>query len=90
MSRAGGFTGYAEAEAEAPQAEGMTPDEVQRVLRANKGRRVRVTYVDGVVEAVDVAGVDDEGFVGSGPDGVEPSGYWTRFDSVNHVEPVKS
>lgn len=39
----------------------MTRDEVERILRENDGRRVRVTFVDGVVQRVDIASVDDEG-----------------------------
>ena len=52
--------------------------------------RVRVTFVDGVLQRVDIAGVDDEGFVHSGPDGANPRGYWTPFESVTRVEAVGS
>lgn len=64
----------------------MTPDEVARILKANDGKRVRVTFVDGVTQSVDVSSVDEEGFVHSGPDGVEPQHYWTRFESIVTVE----
>jgi hypothetical protein len=63
----------------------MTPHEVRASLLANEGKRVHVTYADGVVESVDVHSVDDEGFLHSGPGGVEPAHWWTRFDSVVHV-----
>jgi hypothetical protein len=66
----------------------MTPEDIQRALKSNDGKRVRVTYCDGTTEVVDVAWVDDEGFGGSGPHGVEPAAYWTRFDSIAHVEPL--
>jgi hypothetical protein len=65
----------------------MTPAEIAAVLLANQGRRVRVTYIDGVVESVDVHSVDDEGCLHSGPDGIEPAGWWTRFDSISDVQP---
>ena len=64
----------------------MTPDEVAAVLKANEGKRVRVTFVDGVTQSVDISGVDDEGVLHSGQDGVEPQSYWTRFDSISVVE----
>jgi hypothetical protein len=64
----------------------LTPEEVQSVLIKNEGTRVRVTFADGVVQSVDIASVDTEGFLHSGPDGLNPSYYWTRFDSVTLVE----
>ena len=39
-----------------------------------------------VMESVDIASVDSEGFLHSGPDGVNPSYYWTRFKCVTLVE----
>ena len=60
----------------------MTPEEVRHTLNASVGKRVMVTFDDGVTQAVDISSVDDEGFVHSGPDGAEPDGYWTRFESV--------
>ena len=65
----------------------MIPSEVRAVLTANEGRRVRVTFADGMVQSVDVHSVDDEGFLHSGPDGIDPASYWTRFESVTLVEP---
>jgi hypothetical protein len=64
----------------------MTPDEVAAVLRPNVGKRVRITFADGVIQAVDVGSVDDEGVLHSGPDGVDPRFYWTRFESITLVE----
>jgi len=68
----------------------MTPEQVKAVLFANEGKRVQITYLDGVIEAVDVHSVDDEGCTHSGPDGVEPASWWTRFDAITHVRPVGS
>lgn len=66
----------------------MTPEEVRRALLQNEFRRVRVTFADHVIQSVDIAAVDDEGFLHSGPDGAEPRGWWTRFESVLLVEPL--
>jgi len=64
----------------------LTPSEVKETLLANQGKRVRITYDDGVVESVDVRSVDDEGCLHSGPNGVEQAGYWTRFESISDVQ----
>ena len=56
------------------------------VLRANVGRRVRITFDDGLIQSVDIDSVDDEGVLHSGPDGAEPKYYWTRFESITRVE----
>jgi hypothetical protein len=61
----------------------MTRDEVA----AFDWKRARVTFDDGVVQLVDIQGVDDEGFLHSGPDGENPRGFWTRFESVRLIEP---
>jgi len=63
----------------------MTPQETEAMLRANQGRRVRITFVDGVVQTIDIHSVDGEGFLHSGPNGVEPAHYWTRFDGVREI-----
>jgi hypothetical protein len=68
----------------------LTSNEVAAVLRANDGNSVHVTYDDGTVEVVDVAGVDNEGFLHSWPEGIEPRGWWTRFESVKLVEVLDS
>jgi hypothetical protein len=64
----------------------MTYIEVKQRLTASAGRRVRITFSDGAVQAVDVGSIDHEGFVHSGRDGSEPDRYWTRFESVISVE----
>ena len=43
----------------------MTPDEVRTALLKSIGKRVRITFVDGLVQSVDVGPVDDEGFLHS-------------------------
>jgi hypothetical protein len=43
---------------------------------------VRVTWEDGESQNVDINGVDDEGFLHSGPNGTEQREWWTRFESV--------
>lgn len=50
----------------------MASDEVERVLRASVGKRVRIVFTDGVAQSVDVRWVDDDGFGYCGP---EPSAY---------------
>jgi hypothetical protein len=57
----------------------------EQVLFANLEKRVRITFTDGIVWNVDIRSVEQEGFLHSGPDGVEPDGYWSRFDSVVEV-----
>jgi hypothetical protein len=65
----------------------MTRDEVKAIVEGGSGeRRFRITFSDGVTQAVDVAAVDDEGVLHSGPDGNEPSGYWTRFENIVAIE----
>jgi len=66
----------------------MTAEEVKAELLANIGRRVRIRYINGTAESVDVHSVDDEGCLHSGPDGVEPAGWWTRFDSITDIKPI--
>jgi hypothetical protein len=68
----------------------MTRDEVVRTLRERVGRRVRVTFADGDVLRVDVAAVDDEGFLHSGPDSEHPAFHWTPFESIALVQPDAS
>jgi hypothetical protein len=66
----------------------MTTAEIEQMLRNNEGKRLRVTWDDGVTHSVDVSSVDEEGFLHSGPNGVQPRFYWTRFISVVSVEPL--
>jgi hypothetical protein len=64
----------------------LTPPEVQAALRQSAGKRARVTFDDGMTQSADIASVDDEAFLHSGPDGAAPACYWTRFESVRRVE----
>lgn len=65
----------------------MTSTEILDTLSANIGKRVRVTFDDGIVQSVEISSVDEEGFLHSGPDGADPNGFWTRFEGVTLVEP---
>ena len=65
----------------------MTRHEIEEALTASDGRRVRVTFDDGVIQIVEIGSVDDEGFLHSGPDCADPKAYWTRFESVTSIEP---
>ena len=60
----------------------MTEKEVEAALRANAGQRAHITFDDGVVQVVDIHGVDDDGFVHSGPNG--ESGLSVRAQAVGH------
>jgi len=51
-------------------------------LRNVSGRRLQVTFDDGITQVVDISAVDDEGFLHSGPDGIEPAHWWTTYSSV--------
>ena len=64
----------------------MTRDEIIAVVEVSSSRRLRITFADGVTQSVDVAAVDDEGILHSGPDGSEPEGYWTRFESIAAIK----
>ena len=64
----------------------MTEKEIIGVLRANIGKRVRVTFEDGVTQSIDISSVDKEGFVHSGPNGDNPDGFWSRFEGVIAIE----
>jgi hypothetical protein len=65
----------------------VTRNEIVEVVRVNPGARFRVTFADGVTQAIAIGPVDDEGFLHSGPEGVDPDHYWTRFESVALIEP---
>jgi hypothetical protein len=68
----------------------MTTEQVVDLLRHYEGRRVLLTWVDGVTRMVDVHSVDDEGVLHSGDKGEEPAKWWTRFDSISSVEPLST
>lgn len=66
----------------------MATDTAVQLLRTNVSKRVRVTFTDGVTQLIDIDWVDDEGFGHSGPSGIDPKGYWTRFEDVAKLEPI--
>ena len=66
----------------------MTREKVKSVLLVGIGKRLRLTFSDDVIQSVDIASVDDEGFLHSGPNGIEPAMYWTRFESVKEIDPL--
>ena len=68
----------------------MTREEIVDVLRAHTGKRLRVTFFDGVVESFLIGSVDAAGFVHSGPDGECPEGFWTRLEDVRLLDPENS
>jgi len=66
----------------------MTVTEIIEFLWAHKGKRVLVTWSDGERQCVDINGVDEEGFLHSGPDGTEQRDWWTRFEDVAALDPL--
>lgn len=67
----------------------MTPEEIMAVIGANTGKRLSVTFLDGVVESVLIGSVDAEGFVHSEADANAPETFWTRFTDVRAVRTEK-
>jgi hypothetical protein len=65
----------------------MTPKEILDVLNSNVGKRLLITFDDGVVQSVVIDSVDDEGFLHSGPNGIKPRFFWTRFENVKLAQP---
>jgi len=65
----------------------MTSDEIETILTENVGCRVRLTWADGVTQSIKIGSVDDEGFLHSGPGGIDPDYWWTRLESVVRIEP---
>jgi hypothetical protein len=68
----------------------MTFEELFKILNANIGKRLRITFSDGVAQTVEITSVDEEGFVHSGPDGVDRDAFWTRFEDVSVTEQENS
>ena len=65
----------------------MTQKEIIDILDKSVGKKVRITFDDGVVECLEIGcGFDGEGFLCSGPDGGDPCDYWVRIESVAHIE----
>jgi hypothetical protein len=67
---------------------GMTLDEVKAILRANEGRRVRITFRDGVIQYVDINSADTEGFLHSDPEGTGQKHWWTRYEDIKFIDCV--
>jgi hypothetical protein len=65
----------------------MTPKEIKDALSANIGKRLRITFSDGIVQCVDVSSVDMGGFAHSGPNGDQSDSFWTRFEDITLIEP---
>ena len=66
----------------------MNVDQVKAVLHANEGSRLRITFIDGLIQSVDVNWVDDEGFGHSGPEGAGQKHWWTRFEHVKSIDSI--
>jgi hypothetical protein len=67
----------------------MTRDEIEAIIsRPRWGKRFRITFSDGAIQDVDVRCVDDEGVLHSGPDGIEPDGWWARFEAIRAIEVI--
>ena len=65
----------------------MTQEEIIAILNKSVAERVLITFEDGVVESLVIGcGFDSEGFLCSGPDGVNPQAYWVRIEAVTHIE----
>jgi hypothetical protein len=64
----------------------MTPKEILDALNENVGKRACITLDDGVVQSVLIDCVDEEGFLHSGPDGINHQAFCTRFESVTFIE----
>lgn len=73
----------------------MTADEVIGTLKANIGRTVRVTDVNGDTELLFVHSVDDEGFLNDPLSTDEKAyradkqGWWARFEWIAEVHSVR-
>jgi hypothetical protein len=64
----------------------MTVEQVKETLRTHEGRRLRITYFDDKSWSVDVDGVDEDGFLHSGPEGAGQRHYWTRYEDVKFID----
>jgi len=62
-------------------------DEIERLLKANKGKTVTVVDVDGEIQNLFVHSVDEEGFVCDIAEMTQPpaQAYWVRFTDVREV-----
>jgi len=65
----------------------MSREEVESLLRVNEGKRLTITFGDGVIQSVDIHAADQDGLGHSGPAGENPTHFWTRFASVRDIQP---
>lgn len=67
----------------------MCSAEIERIIRANIDKMVRVVYADGTTHKLRVHTVDDEGFVCDLATETQqpPYAYWVRFTDVREVRP---
>jgi hypothetical protein len=65
----------------------MTREEALHSLGGDSGPKMaRLTYSSGTMETVLVDCVDGEGILHSGPDGIEPKGWWTRYSDIQKID----
>lgn len=64
----------------------LRTEEIILCLRASLGRRMRVAFSDGVVQAVIIGPVDDAGFLHCDADAADGQAFWTRFKDVEALE----
>ena len=67
-------------------ATALRTEEIILCLRTSLGRRMRVTFADGVVQTVIVGPVDDVGFLHCDADAEDGQAFWTRFKDVEALE----
>ena len=59
-------------------ASSMGIEEIRKTLEANIGQRLRIEFIDGVTQSVEIGSVDGEGFLHSGPEqGGDPRAFST-------------
>jgi tetratricopeptide (TPR) repeat protein len=76
-----------------PGEQFVTPDEIQRLIKANIDKTVSVVYVDGKTEELFVHTVDDEGFVCDIANKMSqppPYACWVRFTDVREARAAGS
>jgi hypothetical protein len=65
--------------------EATVSEKIINSLRAGSGRRMRITFSDGVVLRVVIGAVDKAGFLHQ-THGDDAQVFWTRFEDVNALE----
>ena len=63
----------------------MTVKQIRDILSASIGKRLQITFADDAIQCVDINAVDDEGFLHSGPDGIEQQFWWTRLEDIKSI-----